>query len=85
MSKIQTEETIPKFGSENLNGRITWKIYAYGRKILKQILLDYSVTIWTGLIRLSLNCGSGSQDEVELRDFVTTIMTLLILQMEEMY
>jgi len=35
MSKIQTEETIPKFGSEKLNGRITWKIYAYGRKVLE--------------------------------------------------
>ena len=35
MSKTQTEETIPKFRSKNLNGRITWKIYAYERKILK--------------------------------------------------
>jgi hypothetical protein len=35
MSKIKTEETIPKFGSENLNGRIAWKIYANLRKILK--------------------------------------------------
>jgi hypothetical protein len=85
MSKTQTEETIPKFRSKNLNGRITWKIYAYERKILKQILQDYSVTIWTGLIWLRLNYGSGSQDDVQLRDFVSTIMTFLILQMEEMY
>jgi hypothetical protein len=85
MSKIQTEETIPKFGSENLNGRIIWKIYAYGRKILKQILRDYSVTIWTGLTKLRLNCGSGSQDVLQLRDFVGMIMTFLILQTEEMY
>jgi len=32
MSKIQTEEKIPKFGSENLNGRITFRFMRMGGK-----------------------------------------------------
>jgi hypothetical protein len=37
MSEVQTEEKTEKFGWENLNGRITWKIYEYGRIILNRL------------------------------------------------
>jgi len=59
MSKIQTEETIPKFGSENLNGRITWEIYAYGRKNIKINLtrLQRDDLDWTHLAQPKLRFG----------------------------